>query len=358
MKFGFLIVPATLSGQPERYSEILEQVQAAEELGFDYVWLTEHHFSEYGRPSIPTMAAYLAAKTRRIRIGLSVIVLPFHNPIHVAEDIATLDHLSQGRIDFGMGRGSYALEFAGFNIPREESPDRLQESFEIITKAWTTDSFSFNGQFWSMNDVNVLPKPFQHPHPPIWQPAASAGTIRKIVERGIHCLVGYYLQEYADRKEKFFDLWHRTCQEYGRTDLRLGHNEFVHVADTAEEAYADAKEPLAWYKAMHVKLSGVETLPNEAYPDKAAQIAYRASLDPEYVTRNMTAIGDPETVTRRVQFFADCGVEHLLCYMGFGPLPQAKVLKSMELLSRHVMPQFRDPSPVHPGVPLALAARS
>lgn len=356
MKFGVLIVPATLAGQGERYSEILEQAQAAEELGYDYVWLTEHHFVEYGRPSIPTLASYVAAKTKRIRIGISVIVLPFHHPIHVAEDVATLDHLAQGRIDFGMGRGSYGVEFGGFNIPREESADRLEESFQIIKKAWTEDSFSYHGRFWSMDDVSVLPKPFQRPYPPIWQPAASATTIQKIVQRGIHCLVGYYLQEYADRKEKFFDLWYRTLAEYGRDDLRLGHNEFVHVAETTEQAYAEAREPLAWYKMMHVKLSQVADLPSEAYPDKAAQIAYRASLDMDHLMRNMTAIGDPELVAERMQFFADAGVEHMLNYMGFGPLPHKKVLKSMELFARHVMPRFQDTRPVYPGVPEAVAA--
>jgi alkanesulfonate monooxygenase SsuD/methylene tetrahydromethanopterin reductase-like flavin-dependent oxidoreductase (luciferase family) len=341
MKFGILIVQATPTGRPERYPEILEQVQAAEELGYDYVWLTEHHFNEYGRPSIPTLAAHIAAKTRRIRIGISVIVLPFHHPIHVAEDVATVDHLAEGRIDFGMGRGSYVTEFDGFKIPREESPDRLEESYQIIKKAWTEEAFSHHGRFWSMDEVTVLPKPFQKPHPPIWQPAASPATIRKTVERGIHCLVGYYLRDYRDRKEKFFDLWHQTCQEYGRSDLRLGHNEFVHVAETAEQAYSEAVGPLTWYRNMHVKLSGVDTLPQQAYPDKAAEVAHRASLDPDYLVRNLTAVGSPEIVSDRIQFFADCGVEYLLNYMGFGPLPHDKVLRSMELFARYVMPRFQ-----------------
>ena len=115
------MVPQVPEGHPEPYPKILEQVEYAEELGYDSVWVTEHHFSPYGRPGMEGLAGYLGARTKRIRIGAGVVVLPLHHPVRVAEDWATIDHLLEGRLEFGIGRGSQPAEFAGFDVPLDRT---------------------------------------------------------------------------------------------------------------------------------------------------------------------------------------------------------------------------------------------
>ena len=157
MKFGLILVPQVRKGEPEPFGELVEQIEFAEELGYESVWLTEHHFSEYGRAAVSALVGYAAARTSRIRISTAVVVLPFHHPIQVAEDWATLDHLSGGRVDVGIGRGSQPAEFAGFDVSMDEARERYQESLNIIKKAWTEESFSYDGQFWKIPEVEVLP---------------------------------------------------------------------------------------------------------------------------------------------------------------------------------------------------------
>ncbi|MBI3967612.1 MAG: LLM class flavin-dependent oxidoreductase, partial [Chloroflexi bacterium] len=135
-------------------------------MGFDQIWVAEHHFTRYGSvPSTLTFAAYVAARTKRIRIGTAVVLLPFWNPLLVAEEAAMVDILSDGRLDLGVGRGYQWHEYQRFNIPMEESRGRFTESLEIIKKAWTEKAFDYEGQYFQLNGVNVLPKPLQKPHP-------------------------------------------------------------------------------------------------------------------------------------------------------------------------------------------------
>jgi alkanesulfonate monooxygenase SsuD/methylene tetrahydromethanopterin reductase-like flavin-dependent oxidoreductase (luciferase family) len=155
--------------QVEAFDESFNQVMAAEELGLDTVWLAEHHFSpERAVLASPmVLASAICARTERIRVGLAVQVLPLTNPLRVAEEAATVDHISKGRFEFGIGRSGLTRYYQGFNVPYEESRPRFIESLEIIMKAWKQDSFSHNGRYHSYDDVTVVPKPFQNPHPPV-----------------------------------------------------------------------------------------------------------------------------------------------------------------------------------------------
>jgi alkanesulfonate monooxygenase SsuD/methylene tetrahydromethanopterin reductase-like flavin-dependent oxidoreductase (luciferase family) len=345
MEFGLILVPSTLSGQPERYSELMEQVQAADDLGYDYVWFTEHHFGEYGRPSPLLQAAHAAALTKRIKIGISVVVLPFHNPLEVAEDVATLDHLSGGRVAFGIGRGQQPHEFAGYDVPLDESRQRFEEAYRIITGLWTNDTFAHKGQFWNVPEVRLLPKPLQTPHPPIWQPAVSSETIRKIIEKGINGLVGSYLVPFPQLKERYFDPWNLLVAELGRPGLQMGHNEIVYVADTNEQAYADAKDAVIWYARKASQVWGARDSGTGQVIDQYAYIApvlnflQRVSFDE--IFNDLSLIGSPERVTERLRFFENCGVNQLLLFNWIGPLSHARTLRSLELFARHVMPAFK-----------------
>ena len=135
MEFSLILVPAVREGEPEPFARQLEQIELAEALGYDAVWLTEHHFSQYGRAAVPVLAAQAIERTSRIRISTAVVVLPFHHPVRVAEDWATLDHLSGGRVDVGIGRGNQPAEFKGFDIAMDEAEQRFSEALDILRLA-------------------------------------------------------------------------------------------------------------------------------------------------------------------------------------------------------------------------------
>ena len=194
MKFG-LFGGARAKGGPagdsSAYHDFVNYVVEAERLGFSSVFLVEHHFTGFGQVSASmSLLAYLAARTARIRLGIAVVVLPWHNPILVAEQAATLDLLSDGRLDFGVGKGYRAYEFSGFCIPPDEAGERFDEAMEVIRKAWTApDRFSFHGRHWHYDNVIVEPSPIQQPHPPFWLGAGSAESIRRAAREGYNLLL-------------------------------------------------------------------------------------------------------------------------------------------------------------------------
>src|SRR5919108_2386646 len=180
MRFGtyyFFQAPPWLTHADVVQREI-EQMEWTEELGFDSVWLTEHHFIEYGLSVSPAVVAAAAAmRTRRVRIGLAAAILPFHDPIRLAEELAMVDVLSGGRLDVGVGRGNRPVEFEGYRIPQIESRERFEETLAIMVRAWTQERFSFEGQHFTIPEVRVIPKLIQRPHPPLYVVCVSPDTI-------------------------------------------------------------------------------------------------------------------------------------------------------------------------------------
>jgi len=164
----------------ELYAEQLDQIAYAEQIGFDSVWITEHHFIEDGyTPSVLTVAAAIAARTSRIRIGTWVLLLPLHNALRVAEDAATVDILSGGRLDLGMGLGYRLEEFEALGVDRRERGRRMDEGVELIRRAWTEERVTFSGRFYDVRDLPVTPRPVQRPHPPIWLAARGEKPARR-----------------------------------------------------------------------------------------------------------------------------------------------------------------------------------
>jgi alkanesulfonate monooxygenase SsuD/methylene tetrahydromethanopterin reductase-like flavin-dependent oxidoreductase (luciferase family) len=154
----------------EFYQRMFAQVEELERLGFDRAWVTEHHFGDYGGslPHPPTFLSAVACKTSRIRLGVAVSVLPLHNPLELAESYAMADIISNGRVDFGIGKGSEPVEYRKLGARQEEATERMKEGTEIIRQAWSDDPVNFDGEFFSYHNVRVLPKPVQRPGPPIW----------------------------------------------------------------------------------------------------------------------------------------------------------------------------------------------
>jgi probable F420-dependent oxidoreductase len=194
MKFG-LFGGARARGGPagdsEGYHDFINYVVEAERLGFSSVFLVEHHFTGFGQVSASlNLLSYLAARTERIRLGTAVVVLPWHNPILIAEQAATLDLLSNGRLDFGVGKGYRAYEFSGFCVPQDEATERFEEAMAVLRLAWSSDKrFSFKGKWWSYDNVVVEPSPSQRPHPPFWLGAGSAESIRRAARDGYNLLL-------------------------------------------------------------------------------------------------------------------------------------------------------------------------
>lgn len=163
------------------YERALDRIEIMDEGGYDGVWLAEHHFNTYSVcPSPHLMALQVASRTAKLRIGLAVSLAVFYNPLRLAEEVAMLDVLSGGRINWGAGRGLDPTEFRAFGVPVEESAARFQEAVDIVLAAWTNDRITHHGQFWDYDGIEVLPKPKQHPHPPEWLAATPPEAIQRV----------------------------------------------------------------------------------------------------------------------------------------------------------------------------------
>src|SRR5271169_3704939 len=188
MRFGFFDQLPCASGftEAQRYRDILAQIELGDEVGFDTVWLGELHFSRaFSILANPLMVLAAAAqRTRRIRLGTAVTLLPLHNPVKIAEDAATVDILSNGRLELGCGRGTAPLHYAGYDIPQEESRERFDEALDFIIGAWTNERFSYAGKHYRAKDLTVIPQPVQKPHPPVRIAANSPDTFPFAARRG------------------------------------------------------------------------------------------------------------------------------------------------------------------------------
>lgn len=221
------------------YDYHLELTELTEELGFHGVWLAEHHFSEYGMvPAIFGMLARLADRTETIRLGSGVIVLPLHQPVQVAEEVAQVDILSGGRVDFGVGRGYLRRDFDSFAISFGEARERFWESLELILQLWTRESGRYEGQFYRTGDVMLSPRPVQDPHPPVYVAAQSEQTIQACAARGLWTLTDCALD--FGKVAGAVGAWRATAAAHGHdvaaADLVVSRTVCVSAADAARAA--------------------------------------------------------------------------------------------------------------------------
>lgn len=198
------------------YQSFIDYVTEADRLGFKQLFMVEHHFTGQGQVSASmTVLAYLAARTQHIRLGTAVVVLPWHNPVLIAEQVATLDLLTGGRVDFGVGKGYRQAEFDGFCIPIEEATERFDEAMEIIRKAWTTEGrFSHRSKHWHYENIVVEPEPLQRPHPPLWLAAGSHESIRRAAREGYNLLLDQLAQ--TEQIIQRIAIFREECGKIGR----------------------------------------------------------------------------------------------------------------------------------------------
>jgi probable F420-dependent oxidoreductase len=318
-------------GDSHGYQGFIDYVVEAERLGFHSVFLVEHHFTGQGQVSASmTLLAYLAAKTSRIRLGTAVVVLPWHNPVLVAEQAATLDLLSGGRFDFGVGKGYRKAEFAGFHIPIEEAGERFDEAMEVIRKAWTSEGrFSHHGTRWRYDDIVVEPEPVQRPHPPIWLAAGSEGSIRRAAREGYNLLLDQIAS--TDQIIARVALFREECAKTGRAyDPAL-----VGVARALQLIHREEKRKAAYETRARVV-------------ERIGDIAQGTRKDIPIEQDDAPLLGLPEEVIARIRRLQAGGVEHILLVD-----PNAS-LANLRAFAAEVMPAFAPDAAAYCGASPAL----
>jgi luciferase family oxidoreductase group 1 len=333
----FLLLQSPSSRPPQEvFARGIELAQAAETLGFCSVWLAEHHFSTYGYLSRPVqLATYIAAKTTRLRVGTAVIVIPLHHPLVVAEEIATLDLLSNGRLDVGLGRGYQQYEFERFGLELEAGRSRWDESIDIIFKALEGKPFSYDGKHFKLPETSIFPQPVQQPHPPVWIVAQSPYAVEAAVRRGFNVLTGGFgvpVKQLAEYGQLFSKI---VSEVKPSRQPRISVQRPVYVTDNAADA-RDAVEHARWNMRVTLSLRH-----QKERVEKGVAIPVPGQNEPgvDELLEHMLIIGTPDTCIRQVKRLRELvGITHFNCNFWFGDLEQKRVLRSMELFAKEVMP--------------------
>ena len=357
MKFGlFTIVPYHESvTQQQALKEALEQIEYADRLGIDEVWLGEHRFSRHGLLSgIWSFLGAVAGRTKSIRIGTAVIVLPLHNPVLVAEEVAMLDVISGGRLNFGIGAGYQRQEFDGVGVDIDTSRERFQEAVDVMIKAWTEETLTYHGKYTNVDDVWVLPKPVQQPYPPLFQAVStSPASIDFAASRGIQVIAGGPT-DILGQAPQVIQLWRQKMEEYGHEHAHLHPpmSKAIYVAPTMEEAEQDPIG-LEDFASNILRSIGRNGAPIGMPVDKDGNIAKgyeqwanrqqdRDRRDDPGHAGLPPLRGTPEVVIERLKQTQEAGINHVFGYFGFAGLPHKKVMRSIELFATEVMPHFKE----------------
>jgi alkanesulfonate monooxygenase SsuD/methylene tetrahydromethanopterin reductase-like flavin-dependent oxidoreductase (luciferase family) len=311
---------------PQVYERALARIEVMDQTGYEAVWLAEHHFTGYSVcPSVHVMATHVAARTRNLRIGTAVTLAALQHPLRIAEEIALLDVLSGGRVNWGAGRGFERVEFEAFGVPPAESSERFREAVEIVLAAWTHERVSFEGRFHRVKDVEVLPKPLQQPHPRTWVAATSDPAVAWAAERGLSILMDPHSphREIARKRELY-----RTQLEaagHAFAGRRLPMARLVAVAETDAIAAATARRGAEWTAGAYVT---PEAMKQFAGPDA------RAASDPvDHYLRDVVVHGSPERVLDQILRLRE---EMFLDYLLLAPLSE----KSFALFTERVLPKL------------------
>ena len=333
MKFGLFhsIQWPEGTAQRDRYREALAQALYAERIRLESIWLTEHHFSRHGIVSDTlNVLSYLAAETEHVRLGTAVLVLPFHDPVRVAESAATVDLLSGGRLEFGVGRGYQWSEFHGFRVPMEERAARFDEAMAIIVRSWTADApFCYRGRYWQYEDINPQPKPLQRPHPPVWVATESDEGFRRCAEQGWGVMLpqGRSLAAVAEQVTRYRRVLADMGMAYDPMKLILARALYVGRDD--ETAWSDAEVPYRRFLALAARV---------AAPPGGAAVAHNP-FDTD-IQRDSVIFGGPDTCVAMLRRVQELGVENVIFFVNMVKLPHDRIMQSLELFAREVMPRL------------------
>ena len=342
MKFGafFLLQSPVMESTRAIYDKAFEQIALAEELGFDSVWLAEHHFSNYGFCPNPLPLAVKAAQiTKRVRIGTAVLVLPLWHPIRLAEDIAMTDVLTDGRLELGIGRGYQIHEFAAFDTDMNESRQLYEESVDILLKALSCESFSYEGGYYKTSDIATYPRVVQKPYPPIWVAAQSPDSVASTGRHGFSLFTSGSGRPY-EMLATVGQAFREAAKEAGRDPGKLEFSVQNQVYVTESKRGADeAAEHHRWQYRMANRLRAGTLKIEEgvAYPEAVKDEPPLADFVGE-----RTLSGTPDKVIAQIERYRDeVGITQLNCSFSVGSLDHEKVKRSMRLFAERVMPRFR-----------------
>jgi alkanesulfonate monooxygenase SsuD/methylene tetrahydromethanopterin reductase-like flavin-dependent oxidoreductase (luciferase family) len=351
--------PWTDGKEHRAYKETIEQIVAADKLGFHSVWTVEHHFTdEYSHCSNPeVLYGHIAALTRNLRIGYGVRLLPkpYNHPVRTAESVAVLDLISDGRVEFGTGRSSTRAELEGFGVNPRETRQMWSEALDHIVGCWTNEEYEFEGRYWSMPRRNVHPKPLQKPHPPIWGATSSADGHYEIGKKGIGLLsftVGVPPEELAPRLELYRKGLGECAKPVGKfKNERAATFTMVHVADTNQRAYDEAAESMVWYPKTATRFIGAladwmsgEDLGTYQYAAEIKKLNESGLTDQlrfDHIRDSGAAVvGDPDRAIELARRYEAAGCELLFCLVNPYKIPHQAVMRSIELLGKHVIPEL------------------
>jgi alkanesulfonate monooxygenase SsuD/methylene tetrahydromethanopterin reductase-like flavin-dependent oxidoreductase (luciferase family) len=329
------------------FAESFELVDAAERWGLDCMWLAELHIAPMRSvASAPlAIASAIAARTTRMKVGIAVQVLPLCHPLRIAEEAATVDHISHGRLIFGVGRSGFPRTYMAYGVPYAESQERFRETLEIILRAWTQPAFSYAGRYHSFSDVHLVPKPYQKPHPPIRVAATSPDTYAAVGTLGFPIFVAVrlgVLSELAPLIAEYQEAW-RAAGHPGRGEIYL--RVPVYVAETEERAREEPRasimqfyQEMAALVAQSASMAGTRAIEN-----RAGRAAHLQNVSYDEALREKVIVGTPDQVVARLRALrAELGLDGILAEMNCGAqIPHARVMRSLELLCKDVMPQLK-----------------
>ena len=340
------------------YHNALEQIELADRLGFDYAWEVEHHFlEEYSHSSSPEV--FLAAasqRTQNIRLGHGIALLPnpFNHPIRVAERAAALDIVSNGRVDLGTGRSVTEQELGGFGIDPADSRPMWEEAIQMIPKMWTTDSFSWEGDYFVVPPRNVLPKPVQKPHPPLWMACTQPESFRIAGSKGIGALsFGFIAPGVLEASLTVYRNAIGDAEPVGAfVNNQFAATTFACVAPTDEEAIEYGRPAAEFFQEslgiLFVPWGKSSNVPESYryYQTLAQMVEQRlaesdGSRFEEGIEAGALLVGSPERARKVVQNYIDAGVDQLILLVQAGRIPHEKCMQTIKLFGEEVIPAFR-----------------
>jgi alkanesulfonate monooxygenase SsuD/methylene tetrahydromethanopterin reductase-like flavin-dependent oxidoreductase (luciferase family) len=349
MHFGAFMEFGNRAGvsEAEAFHEGFRMVDAAEEMGLDGVWLAELHFnparSVLSSPIV--VASAIAARTKRLRVGMAVYVLPLSNPLRIAEEVATVDHISEGRFEFGIGRSGFARSYDVYSIPYEDSQERFAESLEIILQAWKGEEFSYQGTHYTVENATVTPTPYQQPHPPLRIAANSTETFTRLGKAGHPIFLGLRGMDVTELRRNV-DEYRKCWREAGHpgdgdVSLRIP----VYASETEKQAMDEPFESISGYFSRMGGLyreaagkAGIDvTELGEGRADRLAALSYKDMLGTKI------AFGTAEgLVDRFTQLKEELGLDGVVAELNAGGLiPEERVLRSLRIVTEKVMPAFK-----------------
>jgi alkanesulfonate monooxygenase SsuD/methylene tetrahydromethanopterin reductase-like flavin-dependent oxidoreductase (luciferase family) len=325
--------------------QLLDLLASAESLGFDNIWLNEHHFTSWGGmlPSPPMALAALSQRTQRIRLGTSVAVLGLHHPIEIAEQLAMLDLMSGGRLEFGFGRGSVVYDYEVFGLPYDQAQARTLEALEVIRTAWSGEQFSHAGQFFQIPNVRVWPRPEQRPHPPIWVSCSNApANFEWTARQGYNLLtIGFVkpVPQFAELTHIYRDAWADAGHAPGGYQLgTLYHSVICERGPTARELATDA------FTRFLGQLRESETLARQPRPARASLLD--SLTIGQLIDQSRLVAGNPDEVADMLGYLqSEVGFTQVDLMFQFGGLPIEIARESMQLFASEVMPRLRSRQP-------------